>query len=585
MKSVSAEIAVAIPEQDRNKGNQHEVPGAWLQFDKTNRAAKQLKNNSEVLKYLDQLKEKWKNADQRPKWILTPQADVFFACVIIAYAIMIGFDVEITIRPIQVDSWVENLMLVLQTIFVLLFIVEIVLHVEAEGLRYCFPTNPSGFFDTVVILLGVLELVLSLYAKIAGAAVPQQFSAAGAARLLRLLRLVRIVRVMVVCRELRMLFKGMFSSLSAVFWSFCLLLMLMYLGTLFCVILLGNEANLQQYFGTVPMGLFTHFTLVTLEAWPDVSDAVMTSASDTWCIYFILFICATSLALMNLVTGVVCEKLMGASAAGDLEWEEHKTDYHDEVMEFRQGLKKIFEDKFPEDCGVVTQDRLRDVMRGQEMKDLLDFMDVSTDIQVEQIFEILDHEGSGAFSLDELMQALLRLRGSKHQLHSMMLQRDVVRCKKREQAALEELENTICKQHAEELAAIDVLLDSELAALQIPSSAHQSPDAVQQLHEAHQQNLPGESSTAEKLIATSKSPGGVSLAESAAKLESLIAQLDSLQAFAEKLLDDDSAGDTRKSQTQCISQGTQTGEEEMLDSLPHVDADSATANALLQLET
>merc|ERR1719210_2523433 len=105
----------------------------------------------------------------------------------------------------------------------------------------------------------------------------------------------------------------MISSLYTVFWAFMLLSMLMYLGALFCVILLGKKPELQEYFGTVGLGLFTHFQIITLEAWPDISDAVIEASGPQWGVYFVIFICVSSLALMNLVTGVVCEKLIGIS--------------------------------------------------------------------------------------------------------------------------------------------------------------------------------------------------------------------------------------------------------------------------------
>merc|ERR1719367_1623487 len=89
-----------------------------------------------------------------------------------------------------------------------------------------------------------------------------------------------------------------------------LLLVLMYVGALFCVTMLGKEPELQDAFGNVFLGLWTHFVITTQEAWPDYSDMVMQVAGQSWSLYFVLFLCISALAVMNLVTGVVCEKLM-----------------------------------------------------------------------------------------------------------------------------------------------------------------------------------------------------------------------------------------------------------------------------------
>jgi len=167
------------------------------------------------------------------------------------------------------------------------------------------------FFDTLIIVLGTFELSVKFFIN------PGVLAAIGVMRVFRLLRLLRIIRVLLVCKELKLLAVGMFSSLSAVFWAFVLLSVLMYLGSLVCVILLGMHESLQEYFGSVPMAFYTHFVVVTLEAWPDISDAVMEADSPLWAVYFMIFIMMSGLAIMNLVTGVVCDKLMGSDTASE----------------------------------------------------------------------------------------------------------------------------------------------------------------------------------------------------------------------------------------------------------------------------
>ena len=161
-------------------------------------------------------------------------------------------------------------------------------------------------------------------------------------RLLRLLRLARLVRIVMVCKELRLLFHGMIASINAVGTVSILLGMLIYLGALFTCILLGNVPELSHYFGSVGMALFTHFQIVTLEAWPDISDEVMDAAGPLWAVYFIVFICISSLALLNLVTGVVCEKMMmmGGEEDAECQVEAHKGDMEAVFL----GVKETFEE-------------------------------------------------------------------------------------------------------------------------------------------------------------------------------------------------------------------------------------------------
>ncbi|CAE8605455.1 unnamed protein product, partial [Polarella glacialis] len=49
--------------------------------------------------------------------------------------------------------------------------------------------------------------------------------------------------------------------------------------------------------------------------WPDISDAVIQDAGPVWAVYFVLFICISSMALLNLVTAVICQKLISTASS------------------------------------------------------------------------------------------------------------------------------------------------------------------------------------------------------------------------------------------------------------------------------
>eukprot|EP00971_Amphidinium_carterae_P256104 5084812-Amphidinium_carterae.1 len=48
------------------------------------------------------------------------------------------------------------------------------------------------------------------------------------------------LRLLLICRSLRLLFYAMFSSVSAVIWTMVLLGVMIFIGALFCIILLGK---------------------------------------------------------------------------------------------------------------------------------------------------------------------------------------------------------------------------------------------------------------------------------------------------------------------------------------------------------
>eukprot|EP00929_Paragymnodinium_shiwhaense_P070927 TRINITY_DN3601_c0_g1_i2.p1 TRINITY_DN3601_c0_g1~~TRINITY_DN3601_c0_g1_i2.p1 ORF type:complete len:691 (+),score=111.26 TRINITY_DN3601_c0_g1_i2:152-2224(+) len=401
--------------------------GSWLlEGGADGSFARSLRANSDAVKALqalEQIRRDAANGYEKP-WILSDQADVISGLFIAAYAVLVGVDIEIAVRPVEISDSVKDTIVGLQVAFVVIFAVELVLRIRAHGWQFCSPFhNMAGFFDTLIIVLGTLDIVAAVTGIGTG-----MLRAMGVVRLFRLLRLLRIIRVLLVCKELKLLFVGMFTSLTAVCWAFVLLLMLMYLGTLLCAIMLGSHPSLKQYFGSIPMGLFTHFMICTMEAWPDVSDAVMAAAGDWWAVYFMAFICLSSLALMNLVTGVVCDKLLDLS--GSMPDIDDQRDalavYRQQADDFGQALQDIMKEGSFDGLMLKPGD-FEEMLLHPRTKELIDGMEIMTDLSTLELFQVLDVEGAGVLSVEQLPDSLLRLRGSRRRLHSGLLQRDVIR--------------------------------------------------------------------------------------------------------------------------------------------------------------
>jgi len=443
-----------------------------------------IEQSSEVLAKLDELKAREEAKRQPQPWIKSQKADIIFASVIIAYGLLTGIDVEISAQvwPDQVSKEYEAGMLVVQAVFAVLFLVELVLRVRADGFWYCVPfvftcsskdpnaprmlkiqsCNPAGCLDTAIIVFGTFELAISL-----SGTEGLSLAAAGPMRLLRLMRLVRLIKGLLVFEQLKLLCAGMVSSLSAVFWAFVLLAVLMYLGSLFCVILLGKNPEVSQYFGGVGQALFTHFMIITLEAWPDISDDVMDASSPLWGLYFIVFICVTSLALMNLVTGVVCEKLIGiAKTDADEEGSVNQLEaYRKDREAFREKLAEVFQACDVDRSQTVNCEEFELMLIRPGMRRLFKLMDISDGLDPADMFKMLDAKGEGYLDFEQLAAAMLRLRGSRQRIHSLMLQRDIVWRHQREAKRVAELEENLCEQARAELSAVEDVVSAKIESL------------------------------------------------------------------------------------------------------------------------
>lgn len=376
------------------------------------------RNDSEVTHELEKIMQRGREENAQVEgelpWIKTPQADAVFGIVIALNSLMMGIDIDVELREGGFTGPGAVAMLVIKSIFTVIFLFELGLRIKADGLRYII--SPIGVFDCVVVTISVVDN------WIIGPGGENQIKGMSSMRAFRLFRLARIVRLLTVSKELSLLIAGLFSSISAVVWAFLLLLVFMYLGALFCALLIGNTENedVRSFFGSVPLCLLTHFKLVTLEGWPDISDATM-EESPAWAVYFIVFILVTNMSLMNLVTGVICEKVMEKKKD---KWS--REEMESEMKKFRQVLRQIFDAYDIDRSGYLSYEEYVHMITLKPVQRVLGEFSISLDVPVNQLFELLDLNGDGALTFEEFCSSLMRLRGTKQSMATMMLQYDIV---------------------------------------------------------------------------------------------------------------------------------------------------------------
>lgn len=219
----------------------------------------------------------------------------------------------------------------------------------------------------------------------------------GVLRIFRLRRLARIVRLLHVCKELYLLEAGLALSIQAVLWVFVLLGALMYIGALLTCLLIGNyDEDNAVFFGSVGSALFTHFKEVTPEGWPGIADASM-KLSPLWGVYWIFLIMVTNMPLLNLVTGVVVEKVHD-SASKDI-WEHEM--YSAEIERVQETLKDLFLIGDTDMTGDIGLEEFKIVMKHKMMWDVLEAFEVSLEVDPEHLFQIVDADDSGTLSFEE----------------------------------------------------------------------------------------------------------------------------------------------------------------------------------------
>jgi len=390
---------------------------------------------SPVLLKLAQLEGQLTQEQQKPPWIKTAKADTIFGVVILLNAAFIGVDVEFGTDGFNLAFWL------VESIFLVIFSIELVLRIAAEHPFYWRFFDMWGCFDFFVTVVGVTDAwILTI---ILGTDQDNPLSSFTVLRTLRLFRLVRLVRVLRMFSELVILVQTIGNSVRAVAWMSLLLGMIMYTGAIMTVLLVGlpyrdSDPDVALHFGSLGSALFSHFCVVTLEGWPDVAAAAM-KHNKLWAIYFVFMIVLTNFALVNLMVGVIVERIIHVS----MEQENELASFVAESEQFRATLQALFDSADMDSSGSVSRREIRALLDDPRTHEIMSAFGINLNIPSNTLHTIMDINGEGNTTFTEFFEAAMRLCGSKASIHSVFVQGDICAVQGELLRRLDGLENDI----------------------------------------------------------------------------------------------------------------------------------------------
>ncbi|CAE7710897.1 unnamed protein product [Symbiodinium sp. CCMP2456] len=360
-------------------------------------------------------------------WIQTDQASVVIGVAITVQALLMGIDLELEFAA-QLDQDEQSqlaggalrerggfafyFVLTMDCLLYTIFTVEFFLRLRAVGIK--FMRTALGVLDFILLLSAGGYIVLQLTdITLPGAMV-------GIVRTVRLLRVLRFVHILAIVPALALLVKGLVSTLITIMDAMILLGILSYVGALLCSEALGNATipELQTFFGTIPLSFLTHIKLVLVEGWPEISDAMLQD-SDYWSVYLIIFIFLSNFALLNLVTGVVCERVMELArqmppvSADDKDFE---------LEDLRDRITELFETASRQRRNYLSEGEYVKLLRSVPAREVLDDMKIALPSDTTRLTCLIDDDHNGKVTRMELQDGLLRLRGSRLDAVSRELQ-------------------------------------------------------------------------------------------------------------------------------------------------------------------
>jgi len=173
-------------------------------------------------------------------------------------------------------------------------------------------------FDSVLVAMMVLETwvmtLITLITTGAGGAGMGNTGILRMARLLRLSRMARMARLLRAMPELMILIKGMLAATRSVFFTLCLLVIIMYIFAIAMTQLTEDTSVGNRHFSTVGGSMYSLLLYGTLLDDIGVMSRDLGSEAAYLSVIFFGFVLLAALTVMNMLIGVLCEVVSAVAA-------------------------------------------------------------------------------------------------------------------------------------------------------------------------------------------------------------------------------------------------------------------------------
>jgi len=320
------------------------------------------------------------------------------------------------------------------------FVIEIVLRIAVFGVKgfFCGPLKYACWFDFGLVVIQLLDIMEEMFEV--GETQAQWIPML---RILRLFRILRLVRIFKIFPDLRLLIVSVAQSIQPLVWVFALIGSITAAFAILITVVVTDyktqygieewqkkdeeEQNLHLYFGSISRSILSLYgTISGGRDWGESAVPLDKFISPYVVYIFVLYTFFVIFAMMNVITSQFVDQTLEASAK----------DRRDHMV---TNLMDAFtknpssDDETPRRSvftGMVTEADFMGNLSHPSMKsflkDLYKREDVKADeIRKSRLFEMLDDDGSGEVTRDELVLGCVRLTGSATSLDLAVLKLDV----------------------------------------------------------------------------------------------------------------------------------------------------------------
>jgi len=343
------------------------------------------------------------------------------ACVILANAILIGFETDMPERSALWEKIEDSLLAI--------FTFELGMRAFVMRSELFTKDFRSNMFDLFIVGTGVMDYAVCSFFPGARKSKLSSFI-----KIFRLLRIMRLFRLLKMFKQLYLLANGFVESTSAVFWVSVLCGLFLYVCAIFLTRTIGRGAFddvinsdmqklMQDQYGSVPRSMFSLFQLMADPNIDHLRGIMLRSPAAMF--FFTCFIIFGSFAMLSILTGVISESMI---EKGNNHKEEMRFEEERKKRAFIETISQLFLEADTDHDGTLT----REEFRANLHKLVKMFTDQGLDYKeedMEMVFDLVDFDGGGTIELAEFLDGMGSFTANVGDLPLQMLQLKSKLCK------------------------------------------------------------------------------------------------------------------------------------------------------------
>lgn len=344
----------------------------------------------------DKLENEIKKSQRRFVFFHTIAENIFFVGTV-------AFMIALNSITLGVYTNLNTTNEILETFFIIFFTVEVIIKLLAYKTAV-FWSSFWNIFDFILAVVCIADLVAQSFGDAEGFSV---------ARIFRMARIARLLKLMRVFKPLQDLILGLRNSFVRILWVTLMLSVIIYATSIFLVIYVGHESELWKeagterlisaWFGTVELSFLTLFQIMTLESWSMGIVRPIMEVKPEASIIFLLFICLTTFAFLNIITGIVVDSTMKACEEGLTKLKQRQ-----QVLPI---LNRALESMDTDKNGELSLQELNEALGNEKVRKYIRFLGVHPE-DVPRLFDTFDSDRSGSVDYHEFIDEFLTLTDS-----------------------------------------------------------------------------------------------------------------------------------------------------------------------------